>query len=42
MAARLLQEAGRNRKVSTKQLEHLKSLFGPEMSKEWGQNTSKG
>lgn len=42
MAARLLQEAGRNRKVSTRQLEHLRSLFGPVMSKEWYRNRPQG
>ena len=42
MAARLLQEAGRNRKVSARQFEHLRSLFGPQMSKEWYQNKTKG
>ena len=42
MAARLLQEAGRNRKVSTRQFEHLRSLFGAKRSKEWYQNKPKG
>ena len=42
MAGRLLLEAGRNRKVSTRQLEHLKSLFGPQTSKEWYKNKTKG
>jgi hypothetical protein len=42
MAGRLLQEAGRNRKVSARQFEHLRSLFGPETSKEWYKNKPKG
>jgi hypothetical protein len=42
MAARLLQDAGRNRKVSAKQFEHLRGLFGPELSKEWYRNRPKG
>jgi hypothetical protein len=35
MAERLLKEAGRNRKVSIRQLKHLETLFGPEKSKDW-------
>jgi hypothetical protein len=35
MAARLLQEAGRNRKVSIMQFKHLETLFGPGRSKDW-------
>jgi hypothetical protein len=42
MAARLLQEASRNRKVSAGQLEHLSGLFGPKMSPEWYRNKPKG
>lgn len=35
MAERLLQEAGRSRKVSIRQFKHLESLFGPKRSREW-------
>jgi len=42
MAARLLQDAGRNRKVSTKQFEHLRSLFGTQKGNEWYKNKTKG
>ena len=35
MAQKLLQEAGRNRKVSIRQFEHLETLFGPERKQDW-------
>jgi hypothetical protein len=35
MAERLLQEAGRSRKVSIRQFKHLEGLFGPERKPEW-------
>ena len=42
MAQRLLQEAGRNRKVSMKQFKHLEGLFGPGRPPGWCQNGRTG
>jgi hypothetical protein len=35
MALRLFQEAGRDRHVSARHLQHLEGLFGPAPVKEW-------
>jgi hypothetical protein len=35
MAAKLLQEAGRNRKVSFRQFKHLETLFGDGKGRGW-------
>lgn len=42
MAQKLLQEAGRNRKVSIRQFKHLEELFGSEKPPGWFRNTGNG
>jgi len=39
---KLLQEAGRNRKVSIRQFKHLEELFGSERPPGWYRNTGNG